>query len=77
MDATYNDVNTWRHSSVLDAFSNGAKWKSYDIKTKKDLEALFIDPLFYTASCLQIVDLHMSRDDAPTGLITTANSDGV
>lgn len=72
-DAGYNDIQNWHYKDLLPAF--GAKegnYKTYQIKTKDDVNALFQDKNFASAPYLQLVELYMPRDDAPDALRKTA-----
>lgn len=70
---SYNDVQTWKYKDLIPAF--GAKegsYKTYQIKTKKEVEELFADEKFSSASQLQLVELYMPKEDAPEALKSTA-----
>lgn len=72
-DAGYNDIQNWNYKALLPAF--GAKegnYKTYQVKTKDEVDALFQDKNFASAPYLQLVELHMPRDDAPVALRKTA-----
>lgn len=73
MDADYNDVQTWRYKDTVSTF--GAKEgqaRTYQVKTKDEIEALFHDKDFMAADKLQFVEVYMPRDDAPRALVLTA-----
>ena len=73
MDAEYNDIQPWNYKDLVPAF--GAKpghYKTFQVKTKKELDALFEDKTFSSAPYLQFVELYMPKLDAPRVLkITT------
>lgn len=73
MDAGYNDIQNWRYKDLIAAF--GAKegtYKTYQVTTKDDVQALFGDKNFSQAPYLQLVELYMPREDSPDALILTA-----
>ena len=75
MDASYNDVATWKYKDLVPAF--GAKegeYKTYQVKTKKEVDALFQDEKFCAAPYLQFVELYMPKEDAPAALKLTAEA---
>lgn len=68
MDAGYNDIQNWNYKDLLPAF--GAKegnYKTYQVKTKGEVDALLQDENFSKAPYLQLVELHMPWDDSPAG----------
>lgn len=55
MDESYNDVQDWRYKDLVAAF--GAKegeYKTYQVKSKKDVEELFADEHFSSAPYIQV-----------------------
>lgn len=75
MEAEYNDIQEWRYKDVLQTF--GAKegaTKAYQVKTKKELEALLNDKEFNAANVLQFVEVYMPKDDAPRALKMTCEA---
>ncbi|KEF62833.1 pyruvate decarboxylase [Exophiala aquamarina CBS 119918] len=75
MDAGYNDIQNWNYKDLLPAF--GAKegnFKTYQVKTTDEVNALFQDKNFASAPYLQLVELYMPRDDAPVPLKKTAEN---
>lgn len=75
MDASYNDVQEWRYKDLVPAF--GAKegeYKTYQVKTKNEVDALFKDKKFCSAPYLQFVELYIPKQDAPEALKLTAEA---
>ena len=75
MDAVYNDVQTWKYKDLVAAF--GAKkgtYKTYQVKTKDELDGLFGDKTFSSAQVLQFVEMYMPKEDAPAALKVTAEA---
>ncbi|PGH18889.1 pyruvate decarboxylase [Polytolypa hystricis UAMH7299] len=71
----YNDIQPWKHTDLVPAF--GAEAKSYgthQIRTKEELLELFNDEDFSSAERLQLVELHMPKEDAPHTLKITAEA---
>ncbi|KAL2374571.1 pyruvate decarboxylase, variant 2 [Blastomyces gilchristii SLH14081] len=74
-DAVYNDIQPWKFSDLVPAF--GAKpntFKTHSIKTEKELTALFADESFSSSKVLQLVELHIPKEDAPAALRLTAEA---
>jgi pyruvate decarboxylase len=75
MDASYNDVQEWKYKDLVAAFgAKPDKYKTYQVKTREELEALFHDDNFASAPYLQFVELYMPKDDAPAALKITAEA---
>ncbi|KIX06890.1 uncharacterized protein Z518_04866 [Rhinocladiella mackenziei CBS 650.93] len=75
MRAGYNDIQNWRYKDLIPAF--GAKegtYKTYQVKTKADVNALFEDENFSKAPYLQLVELYIPWDDCPSALKLTAEA---
>ena len=75
MDAVYNDVQTWKYKDLVAAF--GAKegtYKTYQVKTRDELDDLFGDKTFSSAQVLQFVEMYMPKEDAPAALKVTAEA---
>ncbi|KAL6252570.1 hypothetical protein RBB50_000289 [Rhinocladiella similis] len=73
MDAGYNDIQNWRYKELPSAF--GAKegtYKTYQVKTKDEVSALFADEKFSSAPYLQLVEVYMPQKDGPEALKLTA-----
>lgn len=73
MDAGYNEIQNWRYKELIHAF--GAKegtYKTYQVKTKDEVHALFEDETFSSAPFLQLVELYIPWDDCPEVLKITA-----
>jgi pyruvate decarboxylase len=56
------------------AFGAGKDYKGYQVKTKDDMIKLFENKEFASAPCLQLVELYMPREDAPSALKLTAEA---
>jgi len=55
----------------------GAKpghYKTFQVKTKSELDSLFADKTFSSAPYLQFVELYMPKEDAPAALMMTAEA---
>jgi pyruvate decarboxylase len=75
MDATYNDIQTWNYRDLVPAFgAQDGHYKTFQTRTKDELDALFHDQEFSSAPYLQFVELYMPREDAPPALKTTAEA---
>lgn len=75
MDAVYNDIQEWHFKDLPSVF--GAKegtTKSYQIKTKAQVNELFEDKQFNAADVLQLVELYIPKKDAPRALKLTAEA---
>ena len=74
-DEEYNDIQPWKFKDLVPAF--GAKegeFRTYQIKTKNELDDLFEDQSFCSADMFQLVELYIPRDDAPRALKLTAEA---
>ncbi|KAK5160903.1 hypothetical protein LTR04_004348 [Oleoguttula sp. CCFEE 6159] len=84
MDATYNDIQEWKYKDLVAVFGGqeGKTARTYQVKTKKEVEALFKDDEFASAPFLQasnifqalFVELYMPKEDAPRALKLTAEA---
>jgi pyruvate decarboxylase len=75
MDAVYNDIQPWNNKDLVKAF--GAKdgtSRTYQIKTKAEVNTLFEEKEFNSADVLQFVELYIPREDAPRALKLTAEA---
>lgn len=55
MDATYNDIQPWRFKDLLAVFGADPKGsKTFQVKTKKELDDLFSDEEFSAAKYIQV-----------------------
>ncbi|KAE8152707.1 pyruvate decarboxylase [Aspergillus avenaceus] len=73
-EAVYNDIQPWDFLNIPVAFGAKDKYKGYKVTTRDELKELFANQEFASAPCLQLVELHMPRDDCPAGLKLTAQS---
>ena len=75
MEATYNDIQTWRNKDLVAAFgAEEGKYKTYQVQTKDDVEKLFRDETFSAVPNLQFVELYMPKEDAPKALKLTTEA---
>ena len=55
VDAVYNSIQAWNHTSLPAAFgSKEGQAKTYQVRTISEIEVLFKDEVFASASCLQV-----------------------
>ncbi|KAI9052497.1 hypothetical protein LZ554_003841 [Drepanopeziza brunnea f. sp. 'monogermtubi'] len=74
-DADYNDIQPWSYKDLVKVFgAPEGKARTYQVKTKDEVEALFTDEKFNSADVLQFVELYIPKDDAPRGLKLTAEA---
>ncbi|KAG2412233.1 pyruvate decarboxylase [Aspergillus terreus] len=73
-DEAYNDIQPWDIKGLPVVFGAKDKYKGYRVKTRDELTKLFANDEFNSVPCLQLVELHMPRDDAPASLKLTAES---
>ncbi|KAF7596405.1 Pyruvate decarboxylase 1 [Aspergillus hancockii] len=73
-EAVYNDIQPWDFLNIPVAFGAKDKYKGYKVTTRDELRDLFANQEFASAPCLQLVELHMPRDDCPASLKLTAES---
>ena len=75
MDAEYNDVQEWRYKDLLAAFGADPKESAtYQVKTKQELEDLFNNKEFSSAPYIQLVEVYMSKKDAPRAMVMTTEA---
>ncbi|KAL2889079.1 Pyruvate decarboxylase [Ceratocystis lukuohia] len=71
--ATYNDINTWKYKDLVKVFGGtDANSRTYQVKTRGEVELLFADEQFVAADVLQFVELYMPKMDAPRALVKIA-----
>jgi len=52
---TYNDIGSWRYKDLLAAFgAEPGSYKTYQVKTKKEVQDLLRDEEFATAPMLRV-----------------------
>ncbi|KAH8423789.1 alpha-keto acid decarboxylase family protein [Aspergillus melleus] len=73
-DETYNDIQTWDIKGLPTVFGAKDQYKGYKVQTRDELTQLFANQEFASAPYLQLVEVHMPRDDAPAGLKITASA---
>jgi pyruvate decarboxylase len=71
MDATYNDIQDWKYTELCNVFGGERNTRTYQIRTKAQLEQLFSDQEFAEARLLRFVEIYMEKKDAPIGLLKT------
>ncbi|KAF2144593.1 uncharacterized protein K452DRAFT_284919 [Aplosporella prunicola CBS 121167] len=74
-EAVYNDVQEWKYKDIPATF--GAKpetTRTYQVRTKDDVEKLFADEEFASSNTLRFVELYMPKDDAPMALKYTCDA---
>lgn len=75
MDAEYNDIQPWANKDIVNVFGGAAKKaKTYQVKSKEEVNKLFANQEFVKADCLQFVELYMPKEDAPRALVLTADA---
>lgn len=75
MDAEYNDIAQWDFKDLPRVFgADSRKTKSYQIKTKTQVNQLLEDKSFNAADIFQLVELYMPKEDAPRALKLTAEA---
>ena len=55
MDASYNDITPWQHTLLLQLFgAPAAQQRSYQVRTKKELEELLTNDEFNSTPVIQV-----------------------
>jgi len=55
MNAGYNDITPWKHMQLLEVFGAPPNQrKNYQVKTKGEVEELFMNEEFSKAPCIQV-----------------------
>ncbi|KAJ7212182.1 pyruvate decarboxylase, partial [Mycena pura] len=74
----YNDIAPWKLTGLLGVLgdADGTRSKSYTVATKDELSALLDDSAFMAAGKIQLVEVMMSRLDAPRALEQQAELSG-
>ena len=68
MEAGYNDIQNWRYKDLVTAFeAEEGSYKTYEVKTKDDVNALLQEEKFSKAPYLQFVEWYMPWDNSPAG----------
>lgn len=71
-EAEYNDIQEWKYKDLVNVFGGEKKGaKTYQIRTKSELEKLMTDKSFNEAKVLQFVELYMDKNDGPRALKLT------
>ena len=75
MDAEYNDIVPWKFKDLVTVFGGTDKTtRKLQAKTRAELEKLLTEDEFNRADKLQLVELYMPKEDAPTVLVKTAEA---
>ncbi|KAL8635852.1 MAG: hypothetical protein Q9228_006698 [Teloschistes exilis] len=75
MDATYNDISTWKFKDLVSVFGGTEQnSRTWQVRTKTEAEDLFRDEGFKRAERLEFVELYMPKEDAPRALKMTAEA---
>lgn len=75
MKAEYNDIVQWRYKDIPAVFGGTEKTtRSYQVRTKDELDSLLKDDSFNTAEGLQFVEMYMEKEDAPRALVLTTQA---
>lgn len=75
MDAVYNDIAPWSFKDLVNVFGGEEKnAKTFQIKTKDQVNELLEDTHFNAAAYLQFVELYIPKEDAPRALKLTAEA---
>lgn len=69
MEASYNEIKAWNFNMLPAAFgAEKHSYRTYQVRTRKDLDKLLNDKKFCSSSCLQLVELYLPWDDAPSSM---------
>lgn len=72
-EAKYNDIHQWKYTKLLDVFNaNPEKSKTYQVRTKTEMDKLLNNRLFATGKYIELVEVFMPKQDAPRALEVTA-----
>lgn len=75
MDAEYNDIVNWNNKDIVSVFGASDKEAlKFQIRTKDELDGLLKNEEFNSCPALQFVEVYMPREDAPKGLVMTAEA---
>jgi len=75
MDAVYNDIASWSFKDIVNVFGGAEKnAKTFQIRTKDQVNELLEDKHFNAAESLQFVELYIPKKDAPRALKLTAEA---
>ncbi|OJD17884.1 hypothetical protein AJ78_02056 [Emergomyces pasteurianus Ep9510] len=69
MNADYNNIQPWKFNDMAAAFGAApGTFKTFQIRTRKELQDLFNDREFCSGKILQLVELYLPDYDAPTSM---------
>lgn len=75
MEAGYNDIVEWKYKELVTVFGGTDETaKKYQVRTRKEMDALLTDAAFNDDKGVQFVELYMGREDAPRALVLTAQA---
>lgn len=75
MEAEYNDIAPWHFKDLVTVFGGTEKnTRKLQVRTRDELQKLFKEDEFNKAGKLQLVEVYMPKEDAPTTLVTTAEA---
>ena len=67
----------WKYTHLLETFNADPKnSKSYQVRTRTELDSLLQDKEFSSAKRIQLVEVFMPKHDAPRALEVTAQATG-
>ncbi|EAZ63682.2 pyruvate decarboxylase [Scheffersomyces stipitis CBS 6054] len=69
--ASYNDIQPWNHLSLLRLF-NAKKYQNVRVSTAGELDSLFSDKKFASPDRIRMIEVMLSRLDAPANLVAQA-----
>lgn len=69
--STYNDINPWKYTQILDTF-NAKNSESISVATTGQLDEVFEDNKFSGPTKIRLIELVLPRMDAPISLIKQA-----
>lgn len=69
--ATYNDINPWKYTKILELF-NAKNYESISLGTTGELDNLFDDAEFNKPNKIRLIEVLLPRMDAPMALVKQA-----
>lgn len=73
--ASYNDVQPWKHTELLNIFSaDPKKSKTYQVRTTLEMEDLLKDKEFASGKRIELVEVFMPQLDVPRALKSMAQT---
>jgi pyruvate decarboxylase len=75
MHASYNDIQPWKFQDIPAAFGADSRtYKTFCVRTRGELNDLLHDEDFAEGRILQLVEVHLAKDDAPASMKAVAES---